>query len=84
MVDPRFTMSSSDHFFEQATHYVTNDPYLADPDTAKYAAQHPPFFSEFPHKRTVLALNERREDNGLEPNLLRSIRPFFPFFETSK
>ncbi|CAG7830279.1 unnamed protein product [Allacma fusca] len=67
----------------EASQYSENDPYLADPDTAKYASQHPPFFSEFPHKRTVLALNERREENGLEPNLLRSIRPFFPFFEVS-
>lgn len=57
---------------------------MADPETAKYAAQHPPFFAAFPHKRTVLDLNERRVEQGLEPNILRSIRPFFAFFEAAK
>ncbi|XP_021954343.1 uncharacterized protein LOC110851026 isoform X2 [Folsomia candida] len=67
----------------EASDYADSDPYLADPDTAKYAAQHPPFFAAFPHKRTVLALNDQRVHNGLEPNFLRSIRPYFAFFDAA-
>ena len=67
----------------QGSNHIS-DPYLADPGTAKIASQHPPFFHEFPHKRNVLALNEQRVANGLESNLLRSIRPFFPFYEINK
>jgi len=61
-----------------------DDPFAADAETAKYAAQSPPYFHEFPHKRAVLYLNEERRENGLEQNILRSIRPFFPFFEINK
>lgn len=71
----------------QASDYADtadSDPYLGDPDTAKYAAQHPPFFAAYPHKRAVLALNEQRVHNGLEPNILRSLRPFFAFFDAAK
>ncbi|KAK3856398.1 hypothetical protein Pcinc_037285 [Petrolisthes cinctipes] len=42
--------------------------------------EEPPFFDTFDHGKAVLKLQERRKKMRLNTHLLKSLRPYFPFF----
>ncbi|CAH1996299.1 unnamed protein product [Acanthoscelides obtectus] len=59
------------------------DPYLRTGPEAKRMADFlyskELFFGDIPHQRALLANQELRKQNGLSPNVLKSIRFYSPF-----
>ena len=60
--------------------YFASGPEVPVPGHVHRILHEAPFFDTIDHAKPVLALQQRRKYAGLAPLVLKSIRPYFPFF----
>ncbi|KAK8382939.1 hypothetical protein O3P69_011475 [Scylla paramamosain] len=60
--------------------YFASTPEVPVPGHLHRLLHEAPFFDTIDHAKPVLALQQRRKYAGLAPLVLKSIRPYFPFF----